>query len=330
MAQVIQLSSRNDGLLRGTAGDDLLRGSPRRPRVSNGRRGVIHLLAGNDAIISSRSISLKGVVTLKDGDDVIRSSGSTAFLGAYEGNSGNARISLGAGNDRVESRAEITSSAADLSTGAGDDEILAQGGIHLSYGTTGLGSEADTIIAGGTGLMAIDTFLFTGEGADEIDVITGGAHLWFATVGMGAGDDHLRVSGSLVVGANAEILLGAGNDLVEATLVGETWEGGGDLRLGAGDDRYHGFARLYRFGKRFSSAEDAPRLWGGKGSDTMVLPAGTYTVGADQISDGVALLYVHGMEALEGRAGGRFAMAPGVLTVGRDGIATFNPGAALD
>lgn len=145
---------------------------------------------------------------------------------------------------------------------------------------------------------------------------------------MGAGDVHLRVSGSLVVGAGAEINLGTGNDLVEATLVGETWEGGGDLRFGAGDDRYHGFARLYHFGKRFSSAEDAPRLWGGKGADTLVHPAGTYTVGADQISDGVALLDVHGIEALEGHAGGRFAMAPGGLTVGRDAIAIFNLGTA--
>lgn len=59
----------------------------------------------------------------------------------------------------------------------------------------------------------------------------------------------------------------------------------------------------------------------------MILPRGTYAVGTEQISNGKALLYVHGVEVLEGPAGGRFAMAPGVLTVGRDGIATFNPGA---
>lgn len=330
MAELIKLSSRNDGLLMGTPGNDRLKGSAGHPQVDNGRRGVIKLLAGNDVITSRSDITLRGVVTLNEGDDVIQSGESTTLLGAYEGRSGNARICLGAGNDRMESEGEITSSAADLSAGKGDDQINGQAGFHQSYGTSAMGSGADSIIAGGSGLEAIDTYLRTGSGCDVIDVITGGAYLWFATVRMGADDDHLRVRGSLVVGAGAEINLGGGNDHVEATLVGEIWEGGGDLRLGDGDDRYRGFARLYRYGKQYSSADDAPRVWGGKGSDTMILPRGTYAVGSHQISNGEALLYVNGIEALEGVAGGRFAMVPGVLTVGRDGVATFNPSTGAD
>lgn len=231
MAELIKLSSRNDGLLMGTPGNDRLKGSAGHPQVDNGRQGVIKLLAGNDVITSRSDITLRGVVTLNEGDDVIQSGESTTLLGAYEGRSGNARICLGAGNDRMESEGEITSSAADLSAGKGDDQINGQAGFHQSYGTSAMGSGADSIIAGGSGLEAIDTYLRTGSGCDVIDVITGGAYLWFATVRMGADDDHLRVRGSLVVGAGAEINLGG---VATITLKQPSWAKSGRVAATSG------------------------------------------------------------------------------------------------
>jgi hypothetical protein len=71
MGKTFALDRRNQALLLGTEGDDIVQGSSEFPPVWNGKKGVIRLLRGDD-IISSRSfVQINGVIDLGRGRDVI-------------------------------------------------------------------------------------------------------------------------------------------------------------------------------------------------------------------------------------------------------------------
>lgn len=91
------------------------------------------MLAGNDTISTASAITLKGLVRLHEGNDVIlTTAGPIDLQGVYEGRSGNAHVSLGGGDDLIESQQRFWASAVELSTGTGADVIEGRGGMHLA------------------------------------------------------------------------------------------------------------------------------------------------------------------------------------------------------
>jgi len=124
MARTFTLKAPNQEELLGTPGDDLVRGSTRRQRVINGRRGVIRLLGGADTITGRRTIELFGAT------------------------------SVGPGRDRIEAEQQITLLAVDdwngsLETGKGSDALVVSQGELLIGEDSGVltGSGKDTVEA---------------------------------------------------------------------------------------------------------------------------------------------------------------------------------------
>ena len=308
MARTFTLKTPNRGELLGTPGDDLVRGSTRRQSVVNGRQGVIRLLGGADTITGQRTIELFGTT------------------------------SVGPGGDRIDAERQISLLAVDdwngsLETGKGGDQLLVKRGELLIGEDSSVltGSGKDTIEA--VHLTMLGGFLSTGPGRDAIRIGAQGVSTGLASIDLGDGNDRLSSQGTLRLGESG-LTTGQGDDAVDAL------EGGLDiwfyglLSLGAGDDVVTGFATAPP-----ESIDDdlIGMVKGGKGTDTLVLPPGRYTVenrvpspsgkGSDppvlKITTAETFLLVSGMNALAGLQGGRERLALGTFVVNDQGIGSF-------
>jgi|688.fasta_scaffold37868_6 hypothetical protein len=302
MGKTFALDRRNQALLLGTEGDDIVQGSSEFPPVWNGKKGVIRLLRGDD-IISSRSfVQINGVIDLGRGRDVITGLGenlppgqSAIYLLAVDNFNGN--VTMGRGRDAilVPSGSLWVGEDSGLDMGEGNDRI-----------------EADEMAVYG-GLAS------TGNGNDRIDVGDGRLSADLGSVSFGSGDDVLITRGGMRLSEGGGISMGSGNDLIDARNGIENSFYSGGIGLGSGDDKIIGFAA---FPDPPETIEPG-RLFGGRGKDTIALPTGVYKITADQISTSEAFMSVAGINFLEGINGGRFAYEPGILAVNDQGVASF-------
>lgn len=305
MARTFTLKAPNQEELLGTPGDDLVRGGTRRQRVINGRRGVIRLLGGADTITGRRTIELFGAT------------------------------SVGPGRDRIEAERQITLLAVDdwngsLETGKGSDALVVSQGELLIGEDSGVltGSGKDTVEA--EQLALIGGFLSTGPGKDAIRIGSAGVFTGIATIDLGNGNDRLSSQGTLRL-TEGGMTTGKGDDAVDALAGGLDLWAYGRLALGPGDDLLTGFATA----PPESLNDDLiGTVRGGKGTDTLVLPPGRYTVentapgpGSDpavlKISTADTFLLVSGMNALAGLQGGRERLELGTFVVNDQGIGGF-------
>jgi hypothetical protein len=282
----------------GTPGSDVVQASREsyaKPKFQVHRDGSIRLLGGNDRIRSRYNIRASGPIHMGSGHDVITGRKSLEVRG-FDRQRGSLR--LGRGKDTIQFRGgHLNFAECSIDTGDGDDLITAQSARF---------SGPDIITGKGNDRLLID---------NELDAT------YFCNLAMGEGDDHLQVSGGLRMDATA-IDMGAGNDTVDVLGGGVRMFSADDdprLDLGDGDDRFIGFA------SPTPEQEDAfyGMLIGNAGTDTVVLPSGTYTLTPTQITTPVASLRVSGFEWLEGINGGRFPYASGLLTVDANGVASF-------
>lgn len=209
--------------------------------------------------------------------------------------------------------------------GAGHDKIRFRGGL-LNF------VECSVVTGRGDDLITAQRARFsgpevaTGKGNDRLLIDGELDATYYSILDMGEGDDSLQVRGGLRMDASF-FRMGLGNDTVDVMGGGIRMFSGDDdpkLDLGDGNDRFIGFA------SPTPRQDDAfyGMLIGNKGTDTMVLPSGVYTVSPTQISTPVASLRLSGFEFLEGINGGRFPYASGVFKVDGNGIASFTPALA--
>jgi hypothetical protein len=308
MGRTFTLKAPNQEQLIGTPGDDLVKGSSRRQTVVNGRRGVIRLLGGADTITGQRTIELFGTT------------------------------SVGPGRDRIEAERQITLLAVDdwngsLETGkGGDGVVVSRGELRIGEDSAVLtGPGKDTVEA--EQLALIGGLLSTGAGKDAIRIGSAGVFTGIATIDLGDGNDRLSSQGTLRLGESA-LTTGKGDDAVDALAGGLDLWTYGRLSLGAGDDLLKGFATAPP-----ESVDDdlIGMVRGGKGTDTLVLPPGRYTVqhrppspsgdvsdpAVLQITTAATFLLVSGMDALAGVEGGRERLQLGTFVVNEQGIGGF-------
>lgn len=301
MAKVFTLDGINQEFLRGSRGNDIVQGSADKPGVWNGRRGVIRLRQGDDVIRSDAGIRLYGETSMGAGRDRITGV-SRIYLLAIDNRNGS--LAMGKGADVVEvSKGPLV---------IGDDSFLS------------MGDGNDLIRA--RSLYMNGASLETGAGDDRIDVGDGSVGLgFFDTLSMGDGDDWLIARGGLRV-SESTLSMGAGDDIIDVGDGGiDLWSFDFDsIRLGSGNDRLIGFAASPA--SEFPPTSSGGVVRGGKGQDTLVLSEGVYTVTDNRVSTDDTYLNVAGFNLLEGINGGRFAYAPGVLTVNENGVASFSTG----
>lgn len=302
MGKIFTLDRRNQALLLGSEGDDIVQGSSEFPPVWNGKRGVIRLLRGDD-IISSRSfVQINGVIDLGGGRDVITGLGenlppgqSAIYLLAVDNFNGN--VTMGRGQDAIlvpNGRLWVGEDSG-LDMGEGNDRIEAD----------------EMVVLGGSAS--------TGDGNDRIDVGDGQLIAGLGSVSCGSGDDVLIARGGMILSEGGGVFMGSGNDLIDARNGIKNYVYSGNVNLGSGDDKIIGFVKSPDPGEPIEPGG----LFGGRGKDTIVLPKGVYEITADQISTSEAFLPVAGINYLEGINGGRFAYEPGILAVNDQGVASF-------
>lgn len=303
MARTFTLKAPNQEELLGTPGDDLVRGGTRRQRVINGRRGVIRLLGGADTITGRRTIELFGAT------------------------------SVGPGRDRIEAERQITLLAVDdwngsLETGKGGDAIVVSQGELLIGEDSGVltGSGKDTVEAETLVLMLGG--LVTGADNDSIRIGSGGISILNNEMELCGGDDFLFSAGKINF-SDGSLSTGKGDDTVHAIEGGLDLWSYCELSLGSGNDTITGFAVAPP-----DYEAETGIVRGGKGTDTLVLPPGRYTVentapgpGSDpavlKISTADTFLLVSGMNALAGLQGGRERLELGTFVVNDQGIGGF-------
>lgn len=302
MGKTFALDRRNQALLLGSEGDDIVQGSSEFPAVWNGKKGVIRLLRGDDIINSRSFVQIQGEIDLGGGRDVITGLGENLppsqyaiFLLAVDNLNGN--VTMGRGRDEIlaPNGELVVGEDSYLDMGEGNDRIEAKS-MYTSGGSAS-----------------------TGDGNDRIDVGEGQLIAGFGGVSCGSGEDVLIARGGISLSESGGISMGSGNDLIDARNGIENYVYSGNINLGPGDDRVIGFAVRPNPGEPIVPGG----LFGGRGKDTIVLPAGVYEITTDQISTNAAFLSVAGINYLEGINGGRFAYAPGILTVSDQGVATF-------
>lgn len=183
------------------------------------------------------------VANMLAGDDSISASGRVGGIdnrGTIETGNGNDSISGSGGGSGIQNLGTIN-------TGEGNDSISGSGGVGtVNVGTINTGSGDDSISGSGD--------------SDGIGTVN------FGTINTGNGNDSILGSGPTGIFNTGTINTGNGDD----TLISKgVFFGGGDSRgkvfLGNGSDYLKGFG---------DGSFD-----GGKGSDTLELTTGTYTVG---------------------------------------------------
>ena len=155
---------------------------------------------------------------------------------------------------------------------SGDNQIVNQGNDTFSVeeteeddddSITGIGTDAAV-----DGFVNSDT-IYTGNGKDSITGIGKGAGTGivnYATIDTGNGKDSITGEGGeqgIGILNDGIINTGRGKDIVDALNGG--FGGYGIVSLGRGDDILSGFGTGW--------------FYGGKGTDALILPSGTYTVG---------------------------------------------------
>jgi hypothetical protein len=272
--------------LTGTADGDLVMGSRQRPWISIRRGGELRLKGGDDRVFGLAMTPDQSGVTLEKG--VIRS-------------------------------------------GAGDDELVGIGGIQAWDSTIDTGSGADSII-GFSNRIALNlggSIVTTGPGDDRIRATRGtsrkrpwiGLYVGVSSVDTGKGDDRIVAYGRLagLVLDDGGLTTGKGNDTVDVRHGGlATGYASEPLNLGPGDDRFIGFAaKPSSFG--WGSQEPAS-VRGGRGTDTLVLPPGTYSIEGEAVIGAHNTLMASGFERLEAFGGGARPFSDGTFLVDRTAI----------
>lgn len=289
----------------GTSDDDLVTGSRRRPWLTVRGGGFMRLRGGDDRVIgrspadgdntksggrlgTSAGIHLhNGVIRTGSGDDVLKGIGTWAGIRSYDG-----WIHTGKGDDRIIGRGDGTaiSLSGSLDTGPGDDVIVARRGTTTALPRIGLS----------VSLGSVDT----GKGDDRIVAYgrLAGIVLDEGGIGTGKGNDTVDVrKGGLATGYHQTPWIA--------------------LNLGRGDDRFIGFA-----------ADPHPMDWttqgpaqvrGGRGTDTLVLPPGDYTISGNAVIGERNTLMAPGFELLEAFGGGSRPFADGTYRVSGTTITTL-------
>lgn len=297
MAKIFTLDGVNQELLRGSSGDDIVQGSAEKPGVWNGRRGVIRLRQGDDVIRSAARIRLYGETSMGGGKDLVTGRKSINLLAV---DNWNGSLDMGRGRDRIEvtNGSLVVGEDSTLKTGEGND-VMAALGLSVEGG-----------------------FIDAGPGDDLVDIGDGAIYVGLGLISMGDGEDRLVARGGLRV-SDGSLQMGSGDDIIDVGRGGlDLWDSEFDtIRLGGGNDRLIGFAAPPS--SEFPPNSSGGFVRGGKGQDTLVLSEGVYTVTENRVSTVESYLNVAGFNILEGINGGRFAYAPGVLTVNENGIATF-------
>ena len=266
--------------LTGTSGDDLVRGSRRRPALTIGRGGQLHLKGGNDRGLGI--IGAPGEAGIDLDEAWIRTGGGTDELVAIGGlDAHDTAISTGKGADTIsgEGDAKAISLLGYLDTGSGDDLIEArQGtsrsrpwiGLDVTLGSVDTGKGNDRIVAYGrlAGLVLDDGGLTTGKGNDTVDVRHGGLATGYAP---------------------------------------------GPLDLGPGNDRFIGFAA--NPSSLGWGTQEPASVRGGRGFDILVLPPGLYQIQGDAVIGARNTLMATGFAQLEALGGGSRPFADGLYQV---------------
>jgi hypothetical protein len=266
--------------LKGTSGDDLVRGSRRRPALTIGPGGQLHLKGGNDRVLGIAGAP--GDVGIDLDEAWIRTGSGNDELVAIGGlDAYDTAISTGKGADTIIGEGDIKaiSLVGYLETGSGDDLIEARRGtsrsrpwigLYVTLGSVDTAEGNDRIVAYGrlAGLVLDDGGLTTGKGNDTVDVRHGGLATGYAP---------------------------------------------GPLDLGPGNDRFIGFAA--NPSSLGWGTQEPASVRGGRGFDILVLPPGLYQIQGDAVIGARNTLIATGFEQLEALGGGSRPFADGLYQV---------------
>ncbi|WP_417827116.1 hypothetical protein [Thalassospira povalilytica] len=259
----------------GTAGDDFI--------VVNASQNTVMSHGGNDTIKSTNGVDN---IDSGDGDDLIFAGTGWDMIhsGAGDdtvyGGEGRDQIWLGDGDDVFIDHSQNNSNGHDtVYGGAGDDRLMGDGGRDTLYGEDGddflsgginddtlFGGHGDDTLSGGAGADA----LFGGDGIDQASYSssTSGLIVDLVTTANNTGDAAGDVFDSI------ENLTGSfGDDNLRGDgAANEIWGGDGvDIIYGrGGDDTLHAGAGI---------GTQRQYLYGGTGSDTLVVQADSGYVG---------------------------------------------------
>jgi hypothetical protein len=177
------------------------------------------------------------------------------------------------GNDK-HSGDDTSENNDDSITGVGTDGAI-NGIVNSDVIDTGKGKDSITGqgIRQGAGILNTGT-IDTGKGKDSItgigDSSTGVGIENEGIINTGNGKDEIIGEGFIGILNNGTIDTGRGKDIVDALIGG--FDGNGSVFLGRGDDTLSGFGTGF--------------FYGGKGTDTLILPLESYTVGFIDTDDG--------------------------------------------
>ncbi len=307
----------NKGLIDMGTGQDLLVGSGRIFGLHN--FGHIKTQSGSDTIVGTGSldgnqsdnlwgIKNHGRIDTGDENDRINGNGKLAgicnqalfntdkYVLAHE----QSTISMGNGDDQLTGHSELVG-------------IDNKGRIEMGHG--------NNILVGDGGIVGIQNhyLISFGNGDDQLggksSSLQGTAfHNNYLIDTHGGNDIVVAVNGQFV--NNGSIKLGEGDDIVAAHN-SAGFKGTGTINLEDGNDILTGFGN--------------GEFLGGSGTDTLLLPEGSYHIAGSVVTDNFQVMTVNGFERLGGisattglEANHPFvAFADGVLTVNSAGDATF-------
>lgn len=306
MGRIFTLRDPNTGRITGTREDDIVQSSRAHPNIINSRTGSTRLLAGDDIIRSTSKIKIFGEIGLGKGKDLI-TGGQLIQLYAVDNRNGN--LYRGPGSDTVDvSNGQLrVGEDSTLDTASGNDRITAKEIVLILGGIT------------------------TESGNDQIHAGKGGVAIVMDSINMGDGNDILNSEGEIRA-SEGTINMGKGNDSINAASTGLSLRYISIINLGPGNDRITGFATTPLPDDR----SEPGLIQGGKGTDTLILPQGHYTItkpqpnanpfvvqGISQISGENSLLLVSGINRLEGVNGGEANYGFGTFLVDVNGIGSF-------
>jgi hypothetical protein len=272
--------------LDGTNGDDLVRGSRRRPALAIGPGGQLLLKGGNDRIIGIIGAPGEAGINLNRG-----------------------RIGTGEGNDELVAIGGLEAWESSIGTGKGADTIIGQSNrIALDL----RGSFLDT----GSGDDLIDARRGTSRRHPWI-----GLYVTLGSVESGNGNDRIEAYGRLagLVLDDGGLSTGKGDDVVDVRHGGlATGYAPGPLELGQGDDRFIGFAADPS--PMGWGTQEPASVRGGRGTDTLVLPPGRYRIRDAAVIGARNTMMAYGFDRLEAFGGGNRPFADGTYLVGSSSI----------
>jgi hypothetical protein len=149
----------------------------------------------------------------------------------------------------------------------GNDRVVNQGNNNFTVED----DDSDDEIVSDTGIVNSDT-LDTGNGKDAITGEGGEQGIGILNDGIiftGNGKDSITGSGFIGILNNGVIFTGQAPDIVDAFNGG--FDGDGGVFLGRGDDMLLGFGTGW--------------FYGGRGTDTLILPSDSYSVGFEIVND---------------------------------------------